>query len=195
MTRPATIWALPASIIDRILEKLRTVYPETRSRIDLNADPLIGGNVTAIRKSLERLVDRGLIQVWEQKPSVNGGRPTNYYKAILVRGDKKSVALNGKPSDNNDLAMRQVNKKESCHIGTDKAMRQNKNKKECRIDKPLPQQASTSNATGDLYSPVRESQKDAWKVWSTNKTSKLDSQQTYDILHEDINGTSKIVDL
>ena len=155
----------PASIIDRILEKLRTVYPETRSRIDLNADPLIGGNVTAIRKSLERLVDRGLIQIWEQKPSVNGGRPTNYYKAILVRGDKKSVALNGKPSDNNDLAMRQVNKNESCHIGTDKAMRQEKEKDKCRIDKPLPQQESTTNATGDLYSPVRGNEKDAWKAW------------------------------
>ena len=155
----------PASIIDRILEKLRTVYPETRSRIDLNADPLIGGNVTAIRKSLERLVDRGLIQIWEQKPSVNGGRPTNYYKAILVRGDKKSVALNGKPSDNNDLAMRQVNKKESCHIGTDKAMRQEKEKDKCRIDKPLPQQESTANATGNLYSPVRGDEKDAWKAW------------------------------
>ena len=155
----------PASIIDRILEKLRTVYPDTRSRIDLNADPLIGGNVTAIRKSLERLVDRGLIQIWEQKPSVNGGRPTNYYKAILVRGDKKSVALNGKPSDNNDLAMRQVNKNESCHIGTDKAMRQEKEKDKCRIDKPLPQQESTTNATGDLYSPVRGNDKDAWKAW------------------------------
>ena len=155
----------PASIIDRILEKLRTVYPETRSRIDLNADPLIGGNVTAIRKSLERLVDRGLIQIWEQKPSVNGGRPTNYYKAILVRGDKKSVALNGKPSNNNDLAMRQVNKNESCHIGTDKAMRQEKEKDKCRIDKPLPQQGSNTNATGDLYSPVRGNEKDAWKAW------------------------------
>ena len=155
----------PASIIDRILEKLRTVYPETRSRIDLNADPLIGGNVTAIRKSLERLVDRGLIQIWEQKPSVNGGRPTNYYKAILVRGDKKSVALNGKPSDNNDLAMRQVDKKQTCRIGTDKAMRQEKEKDNCRIDKPLPQQESTTNATGDLYSPVRDNNKDAWKVW------------------------------
>ena len=155
----------PASIIDRILEKLRTVYPETRSRIDLNADPLIGGNVTAIRKSLERLVDRGLIQVWEQKPSVNGGRPTNYYKAILVRGDKKSVALNGKPSDNSDLAMRQVDKKESCHIGTDNAMRQEKEKSKSRIDKPLPQQESTTNATGDSYSPVRGNDKDAWKAW------------------------------
>ena len=163
--KPKVESSSPASIIDRILEKLRTVYPETRSRIDLNADPLIGGNVTAIRKSLERLVDRGLIQIWEQKPSVNGGRPTNYYKAILVRGDKKSVALNGKPSDNNDLAMRQVNKNESCHIGTDKAMRQEKEKDKCRIDKPLPQQESTTNATGDLYSPVRGDDKDAWKAW------------------------------
>ena len=185
----------PASIIDRILEKLRTVYPETRSRIDLNADPLIGGNVTAIRKSLERLVDRGLIQVWEQKPSVNGGRPTNYYKAILVRGDKKSVALNGKPSDNNDLAMRQVNKKESCHIGTDKAMRQEKEKDKCRIDKPLPQQESTTNATGDLYSPVRENQQEAWEKWKTNETSKLNPQETYNILHESIHGTNDIIDV
>ena len=185
----------PASIIDRILEKLRTVYPETRSRIDLNADPLIGGNVTAIRKSLERLVDRGLIQIWEQKPSVNGGRPTNYYKAILVRGDKKSVALNGKPSDNNDLAMRQVNKKESCHIGTDKAMRQEKEKDKCRIDKPLPQQESNTNATGDLYSPVRGNEKDAWDKWTVEKTTRLDSKEMIEILHDDIKGESKIIDL
>ena len=185
----------PASIIDRILEKLRTVYPETRSRIDLNADPLIGGNVTAIRKSLERLVDRGLIQIWEQKPSVNGGRPTNYYKAILVRGDKKSVALNGKPSDNNDLAMRQVNKNESCRIGTDKAMRQERGKDNCRIDKPLPQQESTTNATGDLYSPVRGNEKDAWNKWTVEKTTTLDSKQMIEILHDDIKGESKIIDL
>ena len=163
--KPKVESSSPASIIDRILEKLRTVYPETRSRIDLNADPIIGGNVTAIRKSLERLVDRGLIQIWEQKPSVNGGRPTNYYKAILVRGDKKSVALNGKPSDDNDLAMRQANKKESCRIGTEPAMGQVKNKNNCRIDKPLPPQESTSNATGDSYSPARNEDQDAWKAW------------------------------
>lgn len=155
----------PASIIDRILEKLRTVYPETRARIDLNADPLIGGNVTAIRKSLERLVDRGLIQIWEQKPSVNGGRPTNYYKAVLVRGDKKSVALDSKPSDNRDLAMRQQNKKEGCRIGTEQAMGQDKNKSNCRIDKSPSQQGSTPNATGNLYSPVRGKDTKAWKAW------------------------------
>ena len=78
-----------------------------------------------------------------------------------MRGDKKSVALNGKPSDNSDLAMRQVDKKESCHIGTDKAMRQEKQKSKSRIDKPLPQQESTTNATGDSYSPVRGNDKNA----------------------------------
>ena len=106
-----------------------------------------------------------MIQVWEQKPSVNGGRPTNYYKAILVRGDKKSVALNGKPSVDSDLTMRQVNKNESCHIGTNKAMRQDTEKDKSRIDKPLPQQEITSNATSDVYSPVRGDDKDAWKAW------------------------------
>ena len=155
----------PASIIDRILEKLRTVHPNSRTRLELNADPLIGGNVTAIRKSLERLVDRGLIEISEQKPSVNGGRATNYYKAILVRGDKKSVALVSNPSADRDLAMRQVNKKESCHIGTEQAMGQDKEKDKCRIDKSPSQQVSTSNATGDVYSPVRDSENDAWKAW------------------------------
>ncbi len=155
----------PASIIDRILEKLRTVYPNSRTRLELNADPLIGGNVTAIRKSLERLVDRGLIEISEQKPSVNGGRATNYYKAILVRGDKKSVALVSNPSADRDLAMRQVNKKESCHIGTEQAMGQDKGKDKCRIDKSPSQQGSTSNATGDVYSPVRDNENDAWKAW------------------------------
>ena len=195
--KPKVENSTPASVIDRILEKLRTIYPESRSRAELNGDPLTNptGNVNAIRKSLERLVDRGLIVVSDKKPNPKGGRSINYYKAVLVRGDKKSVALNGKSSNNNDLAMRQQNKKESCHIGMDKAMRQNKNKKECRIDKPLPLQESTTNATGDLYSPVRENQQEAWDKWKTNETSKLNPQETYNILHESIHGTNDIIDV
>ena len=112
-----------------------------------------------------------------------------------MRGDKKSLALNGKPSDNNDLAMRQVNKNESCHIGTDKAMRQEKEKDKCGIDKPLPQQESTTNATGNLYSPVRDDEKDAWDKWTVEKTTRLDSKEMIEILHDDIKGESKIIDL
>ena len=92
--KPKVENSTPASIIDRILEKLRTIYPGSRSRAELSADELINsfGNVTAIRKSLERLVDRGLIIVSDKKYNPKGGRSINYYKAVLVRGDKKSVA-------------------------------------------------------------------------------------------------------
>ena len=71
--------AAPAGIIDRVLQRLRVVHPESRSRADLNADPLVGGKVAAIRKSLQRLEKRGLVEVIN-----NDG--TNEYKAILAGG-------------------------------------------------------------------------------------------------------------
>lgn len=50
----------PASIVDRVLQRLRTRgVPMTRK--ELNADPVVGGSVEGIRKALERLVDRGLV--------------------------------------------------------------------------------------------------------------------------------------
>ena len=70
----------PAGIIDRVLHRLRVVFPEERTRTDLNADPLVGGKVAAIRKSLQRLEKRGLIEV---RHSPQG----NVYKAVLARGE------------------------------------------------------------------------------------------------------------
>ena len=167
--KPKVESSSPASIIDRILEKLRTVYPDSRSRIELNSDPLIGGNVTAIRKSLERLVDRGLIEISDKKPSVNGGRPTYLYKAILVRGDKKSVTLVRKPNDDKGLAMRQVEKNKSCHIGTEgdkqTPMRQVEKSDSCHIVKSPSIKESDPNVTGDLSPHAREEEADAWKMW------------------------------
>mgnify|MGYP003348392979 CR=1 FL=1 len=52
--------ASPASIVDRVLQRLRAAYQRSLSRSDLAADPLCGGSVTAIRKALQRLVSRGL---------------------------------------------------------------------------------------------------------------------------------------
>jgi len=70
----------PAGIIDRVLHRLRVVHPNERTRSDLNSDPLVGGKVEAIRKSLQRLEKRGLIEV---KHSPKG----NIYKAVLARGE------------------------------------------------------------------------------------------------------------
>ena len=186
----------PASVIDRILEKLRTVYPDSRSRIELNSDPLIGGNVTAIRKSLERLVDRGLIEISDKKPSVNGGRPTYLYKAILVRGDKKSVTLVRKPNDDKGLAMRQVEKNKSCHIGTEgdkqTPMRQVEKSDSCHIVKSPLIKGSDPNVTNDLSPHAREEYENACDKWTTTT---LNSKDVTEIVHDDIKGKSKIIDL
>jgi hypothetical protein len=69
--------ASPASIIDRVLQRLRTKgVPMTKA--ELNADPLLGGSVSAISKSLQRLVDRGLVVV-------EGDRSSKRYLAVLAR--------------------------------------------------------------------------------------------------------------
>jgi len=69
--------ASPASIIDRVLQRLRTKNtPMTKA--ELNADPLLGGSVSAIAKSLQRLIDRGLV-------AVEGDRSSKRYSAVLAR--------------------------------------------------------------------------------------------------------------
>lgn len=73
----------PASIVDRVLQRLRAAYPRSLSRSDLAADPLCGGSVAAIRKALQRLLSRGLVEVSGLAPT--GARPTQLYQAVLSR--------------------------------------------------------------------------------------------------------------
>ena len=76
----------PSSITDRVLQRLRVIYPRTASRTDLNADPLIGGKVEAVRKSLQSLAKRGLVEIAATVPNKGGGKPKNLYKAVLACG-------------------------------------------------------------------------------------------------------------
>jgi hypothetical protein len=75
--------ASPASIVDRVLQRLRAAYPRAMSRSDLAADALCGGSVAAIGKALQRLSSRGLVEVAGQ--SSTGARPSNLYQAVLSR--------------------------------------------------------------------------------------------------------------
>jgi len=75
--------ASPASIVDRVLQRLRAAYPRSMSRSDLAADALCGGSVAAIGKALQRLASRGLVEVVGQTST--GARPSNLYQAILSR--------------------------------------------------------------------------------------------------------------
>jgi hypothetical protein len=73
----------PSAITDRVLARLRVVYPEARTRAELNADPIVGGRVTAIRKALQRLEKRGLICVADRSNGETGGKALHHYRAVL----------------------------------------------------------------------------------------------------------------
>ena len=77
----------PSSITDRVLQRMRAIYPRTMTRAELNADQLVGGNTAAIRKSVQRLLKRCLIEVESEVPNEGGGKPTQHYKAVLSRGE------------------------------------------------------------------------------------------------------------
>ena len=79
--------AAPSGITDRVLQRLRVGYPRTFSRTDLNSDPIVGGKVAAIQKSLQRLVKRGLIEVVMTTPKKRGGSPIQHYRAVLACGE------------------------------------------------------------------------------------------------------------
>jgi hypothetical protein len=75
----------PASVVDRVLQRIRAAYPRSITRSDLAADPLCGGSVAGIRKATQRLVSRGLIRVAEERPSKGGGSPMPAYQAVVSR--------------------------------------------------------------------------------------------------------------
>jgi len=77
--------ANPASVVDRVLQRLRAAYPRALAVTDLAADPLCGGKVAAIRKALQRLLSRGLIEIGGIGASGKSGRPSNQYVALLSR--------------------------------------------------------------------------------------------------------------
>jgi hypothetical protein len=86
--------ASPASVVDRVLQRLRAVHPRGLTRSDLASDPLCGGSVAAIRKALQRLVSRGLLRVEEAPRSRGAGSAPNMYLAVLSRDMSRSVCPN-----------------------------------------------------------------------------------------------------
>jgi hypothetical protein len=91
--------ASPASVVDRVLNRLRSAYPRALSRPELAADPLCGGSVAGIRKGLQRLVSRGLIEAVDSKQGSKGGSPAKTYRAVLSRDMcVNKCPTEGKPS-------------------------------------------------------------------------------------------------
>ena len=79
--------ATPASIVDRVLQRLRSAAKkaEGRTREELNADPLCGGSATGIKKALQRLEARGLISSTDEPSPRRTGSSVKRYFAQLSR--------------------------------------------------------------------------------------------------------------
>ncbi len=75
----------PTSVTGRVLQRLRIIYPQTRTASELVDDPVLEGQPAAIRKSVQRLSKRGLIEVASNDPIK--------YKAVLARGEVQKDVL------------------------------------------------------------------------------------------------------
>ena len=77
----------PSSVRGRVLNRLRTAYPGSRSKTDLLADSLIAGSAAAVKKSLQRLEAQQLIVSF-----VPEGSRSKEYKANLARGEGQKMS-------------------------------------------------------------------------------------------------------
>ena len=71
----------PDSQVDRVLTKIRAIYPRWITKTELDSDPIVGGKVVATQKALQRLIKKGLIT--SQKEEGRYGKKS--YQAILAR--------------------------------------------------------------------------------------------------------------
>ena len=67
------------SVAERIMNRLQT-HGDWVTRQELNADPLVGGSVSAIKKTLQRLENRGVVEVEEVMKKK--GKMTKLYRAV-----------------------------------------------------------------------------------------------------------------
>ena len=71
----------PTTVQDKVLQKLRKIHPETYTINQMIHDPMVDGKNAAIRKSFQRLIKKGLIELIEDEES------NKSYKAILACGE------------------------------------------------------------------------------------------------------------
>lgn len=159
----------PSGVTDRVLQRLRVVYPAGKTREELNADAVCGGSVAAIRKSLQRLEKRGLIQVVETRQSAGGrGKPIHVYQAVvsLSRGEVEKVCPIGQTTSvcNGSEMGQGGGFEEVCPINqsdTDSNGTLPENSEGCPISDPLQDKGSGLWDTSGKYPHAREERSEA----------------------------------
>jgi hypothetical protein len=142
----------PDGIVDRVLMKVRTIYPRTITRDELNSDSLVGGRVSAIKKSLQRLVKKGLIEEWKEE----GRYGKKHYKAVLARGEgggecppSINPSTGTPPRGDNDGGQG------NCPLSTSREDTAKPEKEVCPPSEPSAGAASAQGGQPDKYPPER----------------------------------------
>jgi len=78
--RPEEAQTRAGTLAERIMNRLQTSKVPL-SRKDLNADPVVGGSVAAIKKTLQRLENRGVLEV-DERTTGSGGSGEKFYSAL-----------------------------------------------------------------------------------------------------------------
>ena len=160
----------PSGISERVLSRVRAIYPRSISRTELNADPIVGGNVAAIRKSLQRWVSRGLITTQEEAvPGRKGGKARMLYTAVVaqpphtrVRGEgEEGVPFREEPSDGGASAMGQAMGQTPKSVEVSHSSKSNGTRSEkeagCPIAKASDTKGSAAMGQSDQYPRARRS--------------------------------------
>ena len=172
----------PSGITDRVLQRLRVIHPRTATRSDLNSDPIVGGNVAGIRKSLHRLQKRGLIEVVGSVPTGDGKNTSHVYKAVLACGAlRESVPSKQSPSAGTDVGWDTAEEKaEVSHPHNENpgspglGGTPSGKDEQCPIQEPSADAGSALMGQSEQYPRARdertqdelnESRKRAWEMW------------------------------
>ncbi len=106
--KPEEAQTRAGTVADKIMLRLQTT-DEEMTRQQLNSDPLIGGSVAAITKTLQRLLNRGVISAVTKKGGVK------HYSVVRAQGESsKGGQVQENPVEDNDLGVDKSSSESSC---------------------------------------------------------------------------------
>jgi ribosomal protein S25 len=162
-SKPEELQTRSGTVGERIMNRLQT-NQGWMSRQEMCSDPLINGSVAAIRKTLQRLENRGVVMVIE-RPSSHGSA-TKLYKAVSTTlstrawGESIKVShLEENPCNDRDVKGDTTPGADICPTSPGTSALKGDNsaeKEECPTSKPSVDAGSASSGTSSLYSRARE---------------------------------------
>ena len=116
----------------------------------------MGGRIEAIRKSLQRLKKKGLIEVAMEEPKKGGGRPIQHYKAVLARGEGGGgCPVEQTPSAGTDQQWDKTEKSDDVSTCSETTGQPGAKSDGCPIAPPLQEKGSASSGQADTYPRAR----------------------------------------